>query len=783
MNRILRLCALLVALFGFSFGAHAQSPASCVTGTNVYYVDSGAGSDSHTQTQAKSKSTPWAHQPYMANFTGSYTHTAGDCFVFKGGSTWSNASFPLKVAASGISTAPDYYGVDVTWWSGTNSGVVNTSGTQVTRVSGAPFQSQNTSWVSGSITINSFVYTIASVQSPKLLTLTSSAGTQSGVAYSNSLFKRPIFNSGGTAVSGSNIEFDMSTNAVNWITVDNIEWTGHYWNGVSAFNTNNTIDGDVGSSNGFVIENNWAHGWSHAPYAGSNANTQDGWNWYYGSPASLCTTCAALWNVIDGNAADGGDPQSGQGIDNMYRISYNFVCNMTDNLVGAGHQVDHNEVCNTNDSFDQVSGNSGGQHGDSIFVVAFPTDSTQLFFDNLVYGSSQGTEGPLFIEGGAQHLDGSAVTVYVFNNTLYYGQWGPPIVLDNRCFGSGCNSAVWNYHVWNNTVVNNATGCPPNVFCTGPGVPGANTSTYACIRVGAGGGSTGLGIVDLENNHCGSNYSPSSINTSCMGATVTNRIFDCGGNGNQTGGSFPVATPTDLDDIITGLTALASDGYVLSSNFAETSAGNPSVGQGANLTSLATGALAPLAIGFNPVNPTANGNARPSTGAWDSSSDEFAASTAVTLSPSAESYGLFNVGASSSPVTFTVTNNNATTATSISPTDTDSAEFVITNSGAGSCAAAGGSLATSASCTFTVTFSPTSAGAKTPTLSVSYSGGDGASPQTAALSGTGVNTTAPAAAIFGIVKPDPMPGQPPILALRHPQSKSPLDVCRREGTR
>jgi hypothetical protein len=82
-----------------------------------------------------------------------------------------------------------------------------------------------------------------------------------------------------------------------------------------------------------------------------------------------------------------------------------------------------------------------------------------------------------------------------------------------------------------------------------------------------------------------------------------------------------------------------------------------------------------------------------------------------------------------------------------------------------------------------VTFSPTSAGAKTPTLSVSYSGGDGASPQTAAISGTGVNTTAPAAAIFGIVKPDPMPGQPPILALRHPQSKSPLDVCRREGTR
>jgi hypothetical protein len=134
----------------------------------------------------------------------------------------------------------------------------------------------------------------------------------------------------------------------------------------------------------------------------------------------------------------------------------------------------------------------------------------------------------------------------------------------------------------------------------------------------------------------------------------------------------------------------------------------------------------------------------------------------VLISPSSQSYGLFNVGASSSPVTFTLTNNTSTTATSISPSDTDSTEFPITNSGAGSCAAAGGSLAASASCTFTVTFSPTSAGIKTPTLSVSYSGGDGASPQTAPLSGTGVSTTAPAAAMFGILKLDPKPGQTPI---------------------
>jgi hypothetical protein len=122
----------------------------------------------------------------------------------------------------------------------------------------------------------------------------------------------------------------------------------------------------------------------------------------------------------------------------------------------------------------------------------------------------------------------------------------------------------------------------------------------------------------------------------------------------------------------------------------------------------------------------------------------------VTLSPSSESYGMFNLGASSSPATFTLTNSSGTTATSISITDTDTTEFPITNSGAGSCSS--GSLAASASCTFTVVFSPTSAGTKTPTLSVSYSGGDGASPQTVVLSGTGVSATAPAVAIFGMLR-------------------------------
>ena len=63
------------------------------------------------------------------------------------------------------------------------TGVVSTSGTAVTYVSGNNFIS-GTPWVGSIISINSVNYHVASVASGTSLTLTTSAGTQSSVAYS-----------------------------------------------------------------------------------------------------------------------------------------------------------------------------------------------------------------------------------------------------------------------------------------------------------------------------------------------------------------------------------------------------------------------------------------------------------------------------------------------------------------------------------------------------------------------------------------------------------------------
>jgi hypothetical protein len=75
----------------------------------TYYIDYNAGDDSNN---GKSTSTPWKYSPGMSHFTGSYSHSAGDVFVFKGGVTWAatgSDSTVLTIGNSGGSGNPDIY--------------------------------------------------------------------------------------------------------------------------------------------------------------------------------------------------------------------------------------------------------------------------------------------------------------------------------------------------------------------------------------------------------------------------------------------------------------------------------------------------------------------------------------------------------------------------------------------------------------------------------------------------------------------------------------------------
>jgi hypothetical protein len=82
----------------------------------TYYIDYFSGNDN---ANGISKLTPWKRCPGMLGFNGSYSHSKGDRFIFKGGVTWPSVALPLKIVYSGESDVnPDYYGVDVTWYTG-----------------------------------------------------------------------------------------------------------------------------------------------------------------------------------------------------------------------------------------------------------------------------------------------------------------------------------------------------------------------------------------------------------------------------------------------------------------------------------------------------------------------------------------------------------------------------------------------------------------------------------------------------------------------------------------
>jgi len=94
----------IVSLVAFCF----LSMAVCAAQSATYYVDYQSGSDSNN---GSSTSSPWKRCPGMAGFTGSYTHSNGDIFVFKGGVTWPtpSASGLLTMAYSGVTGSEDKY--------------------------------------------------------------------------------------------------------------------------------------------------------------------------------------------------------------------------------------------------------------------------------------------------------------------------------------------------------------------------------------------------------------------------------------------------------------------------------------------------------------------------------------------------------------------------------------------------------------------------------------------------------------------------------------------------
>ena len=112
------------------------------------------------------------------------------------------------------------------------------------------------------------------------------------------------------------------------------------------------------------------------------------------------------------------------------------------------------------------------------------------------------------------------------------------------------------------------------------------------------------------------------------------------------------------------------------------------------------------------------------------------ASPLVSLSPGSLTFAAINVGSTSTPQTVTLTNsgNGTLTLTSVAITGANGSDFTYTTTGCGS----GASLPPGASCALIVYFKPTTTGSRSAAITLTDNAPG--SPQTVALSGTGITT-------------------------------------------
>jgi hypothetical protein len=205
--------------------------------------------------------------------------------------------------------------------------------------------------------------------------------------------------------------------------------------------------------------------------------------------------------------------------------------------------------------------------------------------------------------------------------------------------------------------------------------------------------------------------------------------------GNQT-----VKTPSVPQTVqLANLTKSTLTNIVISftgTNSADFTQGNSTCG-----TSLAVDATCNIAVIFTPTTQAAE-SATLSIADSDPSSPQTvpltgtgtAASSLISLTPATLTFSNQNITTTSTPQIATLTNNStsALTGIAISITGASASSFAQTTT-------CGTTLAVGANCGVNVTFTPTVTGAATATLSVADS--DPSSPQTVALSGTGITNT------------------------------------------
>jgi hypothetical protein len=509
VSQFVRIAIFLVCLVCFS----AVGDAFAAT----YYVDCASGSDSNPGT----KVSPWKHAPAMPGASMSYNHAPGDQIIFKGGATCPVSDFTWTISNSGTSSTPDYYGVSASWYTGTNSGSVNTNAETVSRVSGNAFVT-GTAWVGGTITINGSNYTIASVQSGEQLTLTTSAGTQSAVSYSNSLFVRPIFSgNNGSGPSGYFVQMNG-----NYITLDNIEFVGQEV-------PDNTCCSHMAiamTGTGNVVNNAYIHGWV---FPGGCTSTSDG---HIGGidagtvgPNSVVDHLLFTGQDVSPPGTSGNAINDGGG---NLTIQYSVAHDMSNGwCCGEAKAIHDTLLYNIHNSCGSFHENSIEDLSNSTRVAIYNnvihdiSSGTSMilcpnmdFYNNVIYEGSTGNTTPLEINGDSGCGSSAGISTNIYNNTWVPGGNSTPIIAKASGQTIAGTANIYNNHVIGGAVYDTGIGYASVTVCgsAGTGAPGS------CELLQTISAATSAGYTATETNSSGLPvpYSPISSNSATVGIAV-----------------------------------------------------------------------------------------------------------------------------------------------------------------------------------------------------------------------------------------------------------------------
>lgn len=336
----------------------------------THYIDYVGGNDANAGTTTGS---PWKLAPGMLGFAGTYTHAAGDRFIFKGGVSWpAQQCFLWRITSSGTTGSRDYYGVDASWFTGASW----------TR---PIFDAQNSNF------------------------------------------------NGATDSGGYNVM--VLLDAANYVTFDNLDFNRLYWNGSGKTYGQVAYVLHSGSNTGVTYTNCYFHAWSKGPTVAAGvltciAGAQGTAPYDYGNTVTDCifdgeTTANSTDFQATGTALY---IWGGKAI----RCTFRNLCNP---IVGGEDWADWPEIayCEIGPIWNSWS---SGEHDnairlsrgggpwkihhnyihDSSSAMMFWGDSgeTVYFYDNVCWNPRQ--SGAFYCDP----LSASGGKSFIFNNTLFF---------------------------------------------------------------------------------------------------------------------------------------------------------------------------------------------------------------------------------------------------------------------------------------------------------------------------------------------------------------------------